>query len=85
MHEAIRDRILEFMGDNVDYYICPADYDTVDEFKAAVYETIMDGDYMDGDTPEETAIRRKAVKPVLDDIFAETITEEEFRNYREEN
>ncbi len=78
MYEAIRDRILEFMGDNVDYYISPADYDTTDEFKEAVYESIMDGDYMDGDTPEETAIRRKAVRPVLDEIFSEFFTEEEF-------
>jgi hypothetical protein len=74
----VKDRILEFLGDNVDYYISPEDYDTAAEFKKAVYDAIMDGDYMNGDTPEQTRNFRNLVKPVLDAIFRESITEQDF-------
>jgi hypothetical protein len=74
----VKDRILEFLGDNVDYYISPLDYETAADFKKAVYTAIMDGDYMNGDTPEETITRRNLVQPVLDEIFQESITEQDF-------
>ncbi len=76
--QAVRETILTFLGDNVDYYISPADYETAADFKKAVYDAIMDGDYMNGDTPEETTTRRNLVKPVLDAIFRESITERDF-------
>ena len=76
--QAVKEAILTFLGDNVDYYISPADYDTAAEFKKAVYDAIMDGDYMDGDTAEQTRDFRNLVKPVLDAIFRESITEQDF-------
>ena len=76
--EAVKDRILEFLGDNVDYYMNLEDYETAAEFKKAVYDAIMDGDYMNGDTPEQTRDFRNLVSPVLDEIFQESITEEDF-------
>lgn len=76
--QAVKETILTFLGDNVDYYISPEDYDTAAEFKKAVYTALTDGDYMDGDTPEETITRRNLVKPVLDAIFRESITEQDF-------
>ena len=78
LYDAVKDRILEFMGDNVDYYLNLEDYDTAAEFKKAVYDAIMDGDYMDGDTAEQTRDFRNLVKPVLDAIFRESITEQDF-------
>ena len=76
--QAVKEAILTFLGDNVDYYLSPADYDTAAEFKKAVYDALMDGDYIDGDTPEETTTRRTLVRPVLNEIFQESITEEDF-------
>ena len=76
--QAVKEAILTFLGDNVDYYISPEDYETAAEFKKAVYGAIMDGDYMNGDTPEQTRNFRNLVKPVLDAIFRESITEEDF-------
>lgn len=82
--EAVKEAILTFLGDNVDYYISPEDYDTAAEFKKAVYDAIMDGDYMNGDTPEQTRDFRNLVQPVLDAIFQESITEQDFIAYKAE-
>ena len=113
--EAVKEAILTFLGDNVDYYISPADYETAAEFKNAVFLEIMFSDIFTGYTAEEAAenlggnfdllaqalkfappedvaeavilndstyfdtlIRKNLVRPVLDTIFQESITEEDF-------
>lgn len=74
----VKDLILQYLGDNVDYYISPEDYDTAAEFKKALYYRMIESDYLDGDTEEETEIRRKFLEPALDEIFQESITEQDF-------
>lgn len=113
--EAVKEAILTFLGDNVDFYISPADYDTAADFKNAVFLEIMFSDIFTGYTAEEAAenlggnfdllaqalkfappedvaeaiilndstyfdtlIRKNLVRPVLDTIFQESITEEDF-------
>ena len=113
--QAVKEAILTFLGDNVDYYISPADYETAAEFKNAVFLEIMFSDIFTGYTAEEAAenlggnfdllaqalkfappedvaeaiilndstyfdtlIRKNLVRPVLDTIFQESITEEDF-------
>ena len=113
--EAVKEAILTFLGDNVDYYISPADHETAADFKKAVFLEIMFSDIFTGYTAEEAAenlggnfdllakalkfappedvaeavilndsiyfdtlIRKHLVKPVLDAIFRETITEQDF-------
>ena len=113
--EAVKEAILTFLGDNVDYYISPADYETAADFKNAVFLEIMFSDIFTGYTAEEAAenlggnfdllaqalkfappedvaeaiilndstyfdtlIRKNLVRPVLDTIFQESITEEDF-------
>ena len=113
--QAVKEAILTFLGDNVDYYISPADYDTAADFKNAVFLEIMFSDIFTGYTAEEAAenlggnfdllaqalkfappedvaeaiilndstyfdtlIRKNLVRPVLDTIFQESITEEDF-------
>ena len=113
--EAVKEAILTFLGDNVDYYISPEDYDTAADFKNAVFLEIMFSDIFTGYTAEEAAenlgghfdllaqalkfappedvaeavilndstyfdtlIRKHLVSPVLDEIFQEAITEEDF-------
>ena len=113
--QAVKEAILTFLGDNVDYYISPEDYDTAADFKNAVFLEIMFSDIFTGYTAEEAAenlggnfdllaqalkfappedvaeavilndstyfdtlIRKHLVSPVLDEIFQEAITEEDF-------
>ena len=113
--QAVKEAILTFLGDNVDYYISPADYETAAEFKNAVFLEIMFSDIFTGYTAEEAAenlggnfdllaqalkfappedvaeavilsdstyfdtlIRKNLVNPVLDEIFQESITEQDF-------
>ena len=113
--QAVKEAILTFLGDNVDFYISPADYDTAADFKNAVFLEIMFSDIFTGYTAEEAAenlggnfdllaqalkfappedvaeaiilndstyfdtlIRKHLVKPVLDAIFRENITEQDF-------
>ena len=113
--QAVKEAILTFLGDNVDYYISPADYETAAEFKNAVFLEIMFSDIFTGYTAEEAAenlggnfdllaqalkfappedvaeavilndstyfdtlIRKHLVNPVLDEIFQESITEQDF-------
>ena len=113
--EAVKEAILTFLGDNVDYYLSPADYETAAEFKNAVFLEIMFSDIFTGYTAEEAAenlggnfdllaqalkfappedvaeavilndskyfdtlIRKNLANPVLDEIFQESITEQDF-------
>jgi len=113
--QAVKEAILTFLGDNVDYYLSPADYETAADFKKAVFLEIMFSDIFTGYTAEEAAenlggnfdllaqaikfappedvaeaiilndstyfdtlIRKHLVSPVLDEIFQESITEQDF-------
>ena len=113
--QAVKEAILTFLGDNVDYYLSPADYETAAEFKNAVFLEIMFSDIFTGYTAEEAAenlggnfdllaqalkfappedvaeavilndstyfdtlIRKHLASPVLDEIFQESITEQDF-------
>ena len=107
--QAVKEAILTFLGDNVDYYICPEDYETREDFKDAIFHAIYpDSDLFDnyetsaadclknnrdllaeaisaGSIPmyssyteEDKAIRFYLLRPVLDEIFQESITEEDF-------
>lgn len=113
--QAVKETILTFLGDNVDYYLSPADYETAADFKNAVFLEIMFSDIFTGYTAEEAAenlggnfdllaqaikfappedvaeavilndstyfdtlIRKHLVNPVLDEIFQESITEQDF-------
>ena len=113
--EAVKEAILTFLGDNVDYYLSPAEYETAADFKNAVFLEIMFSDIFTGYTADEAAenlggnfdllaqalkfappedvaeavilndskyfdtlIRKNLVNPVLDEIFQESITEQDF-------
>ena len=107
--QAVKEAILNFLGDNVDYYISPADYETREDFKDAIFHAIYpDSDLIDGYetsaadclknnrdllaeaisagsipmyssyTEEDKTIRFYLLRPVLDEIFQESITEQDF-------
>ncbi len=107
--EAVKETILTFLGDNVDYYLSPEDYNTREDFKDAIFHAIYpDSDLFDDyetsaadclknnwdlytealsagsipkddtETEADKAIRFYLLRPVLDEIFQESITEQDF-------
>lgn len=76
--EAMKDNILEFLGDNVPYYYNPADYTDKDEFYEEIYNALWTDDAVTGNASGSYTFNNYTAKEYVCgnlDLLAEALKE----------